>query len=170
MLPLYRLFLDVVVRCSYVTADPTRAVRNPPKHLPSFRLHSHIASNSGLDSMAPPQSPSIQSFFQPETPSTQPAVAVQEEDGNECTTTEVKAFLYSTPHAWKPRIQYEDIQIGKLAPRPRCVHLVARVVNFYDPPTSTSNLPHPAKRCLNVLVRDDTGMIKVRHLPVSLLD
>ncbi|CAL8575583.1 hypothetical protein XPA_001498 [Xanthoria parietina] len=112
--------------------------------------------------MAPPQSSSIQSFFQPETPSTQPAVADLEEDGNGFTTTEVKAFLYSTPHAWKPRIQYEDVQIGKLAPGPRCVHLVARVVNFYDPPTSTSNLPHPAKRCLNVLVRDDTGMIKVK--------
>ena len=147
-----------------------RAVRIPTKRLPSFPLHSHIVSSSDLDSMAPPQSPSIQSFFQLETLSTQPAVADLEEDGNGFTTTEVKAFLYSTPHAWKPRIQYDDIQIGKLAPGPRCVHLVARVVNFYDPPTATSNLPHPAKRCLSVLVRDDTGMIKVRRLPLSLLD
>lgn len=120
--------------------------------------------------MAPPQSPSIQSFFQPETPSTQPAVAAQDEDDNGFTTTEVKAFLYSTPHAWKPRIQYDDIPIGRLAPGSRCVHLVARVVNFYDQPTSTSNLPHPARRCLSVLVRDDTGMIKVRCPPVSWLD
>ncbi|KAL8733899.1 MAG: hypothetical protein Q9166_001887 [cf. Caloplaca sp. 2 TL-2023] len=78
------------------------------------------------------------------------------------TTTEVKAFLYSTPHAWKPRIEYEDAQIGKLVPGPRCVHVVGRVVNFYEQPTSTSNLPYASKRCLNVLVRDDTGMIKVK--------
>ncbi|KAL8759104.1 MAG: hypothetical protein Q9199_000986 [Rusavskia elegans] len=112
--------------------------------------------------MAPPQSPSIQSFFQPETSTTQPAVTDNDEDGNGFTTTEVKAFLYSTPHAWKPRVQYEDVQIAKLVSGARCVHLVARLVNFYDQPTSTSKLPHPSKRCLNVLVRDDTGMIKVK--------
>lgn len=120
--------------------------------------------------MAPPQSPSIQSFFQPETSTTQPAVTDNDEDGNGFTTTEVKAFLYSTPHAWKPRVQYEDVQIAKLVSGARYVHLVARLVNFYDQPTSTSKLPHPSKRCLNVLVRDDTGMMKVRRLPVSLLD
>ncbi|KAL8844949.1 MAG: hypothetical protein Q9205_001352 [Flavoplaca limonia] len=109
-----------------------------------------------------PQSPSIQTFFQPGTPSDQPAVTASDENGNGCTTTEVKAFLYSTPHAWKPRIQYEDTHIGKLVSGPRCVHLVARVVNLNDQPTSSSKLPYPTKRCLNVLVRDDTGMVKVK--------
>ncbi|KAL8846793.1 MAG: hypothetical protein Q9221_008143 [Calogaya cf. arnoldii] len=109
-----------------------------------------------------PQSPSIQSFFQPETPTAQPAVTNRDENGNEFTTTELKAFLYSTPDAWKPRIQYDDIQIAKIVPGSRCVHLVARMVNFYDQPSSTSKLPHPVKRCLNVLVRDDSGLIKVK--------
>ncbi|KAL8995962.1 MAG: hypothetical protein Q9169_004409 [Polycauliona sp. 2 TL-2023] len=109
-----------------------------------------------------PQSPSIQSFFQPEMPNTQPAVTNNDEDGNGFTTTEVKAFLYSTPHAWKPRFQYEDVHIGNLVPGSRCVHLVARVVSLYDQPSSTSKLPYAAKRCLNVMVRDDSGMIKVK--------
>ncbi|KAL8770645.1 MAG: hypothetical protein Q9209_003713 [Squamulea sp. 1 TL-2023] len=109
-----------------------------------------------------PQSPSIQSFFQPETPHNQPAVANGEGVEPGFTTTEIKAFLYSTPSAWEPRIPYEDAQIGRLVPGPRCVRLVGRVVNFHDQPTSTSKLPYPTKRCLNVLVRDDTGMIKVK--------
>ncbi|KAL8672372.1 MAG: hypothetical protein Q9168_003168 [Polycauliona sp. 1 TL-2023] len=100
-----------------------------------------------------PQSPSIQSFFQPEIPTAQPAVTDTDEKGNGFTTTEVKAFLYSTPHAWKPRMPYEDVQIGKLVPGPRCVRLVARIVNVCDQPSSTSKLPHPVKRCLNVLVK-----------------
>ncbi|KAL8779942.1 MAG: hypothetical protein Q9213_006705 [Squamulea squamosa] len=109
-----------------------------------------------------PQSPSIQSFFQPETPHNQPVVANAEGIKDGFTTTEVTAFLYSTPNAWEPRIPYEDAQIGKLVPGPRCVRLVGRVVNFYDQPNSTNKLPYPTKRCLNVLVRDDTGMIKVK--------
>ncbi|KAL8924043.1 MAG: hypothetical protein Q9172_002872 [Xanthocarpia lactea] len=109
-----------------------------------------------------PQSPSIQSFFQPETPCIQPAVSNKDETGEKSTSTEANPFLSSTPHAWRPRIQYEDARISSLVPGPRCVHLVGRVVNFYDQPTSTSKLPYATKRCLNVLVRDDTGMIKVK--------
>ncbi|KAL8910474.1 MAG: hypothetical protein Q9171_004225 [Xanthocarpia ochracea] len=109
-----------------------------------------------------PQSPSIQSFFQPETPCIQPAVSNKDETGDKSTTTEANPFLSSTPHAWRPRIHYEDARISSLVPGPRCVHLVGRVVNFYDQPTSTSKLPYATKRCLNVLVRDDTGMIKVK--------
>ncbi|KAL8860273.1 MAG: hypothetical protein Q9178_003244 [Gyalolechia marmorata] len=111
-----------------------------------------------------PQSPSIQSFFQPETPYIQPAVSDKNVTGDEFTTTEANPLLYSSPHAWRPRTQYKDARIGSLVPGPKCVHLVGRVVNFYDQPTPTSKLPYATKRCLNVLVRDDTGMIKEEKL------
>ncbi|KAI4238006.1 MAG: hypothetical protein L6R40_005817 [Gallowayella cf. fulva] len=109
-----------------------------------------------------PQCPSIQSFFPPSPAGPEPAVTTPDEDGAAFTTTEVKAFLYSTPHAWKPRFQYENLRIAKLAPGPYCVCLLARVVNLYEQPTSTTKLPYATKRSLNVLVRDDTGMVKVK--------
>ncbi|KAL8806511.1 MAG: hypothetical protein Q9182_001294 [Xanthomendoza sp. 2 TL-2023] len=109
-----------------------------------------------------PQCPSIQSFFQPSPARPAPGVTNADENGDEFTTTEVKALLYSTPHAWKPRLQYEDSHIATLAPGPHCVCLLGRVVNFYDQPTSTSKLPYATKQCLHVLLRDDTGMIKVK--------
>ncbi|KAL8693243.1 MAG: hypothetical protein Q9224_003792, partial [Gallowayella concinna] len=109
-----------------------------------------------------PQCPLIQSFFQPSPAAPVPAVTNADENDDGFTTTEVKAFLYSTPHAWKPRVQYENTHIAALAPGPHCVCVLGRVVNFYDQPTSTSKLPYATKRCLNVLLRDDTGMIKVK--------
>ncbi|KAL8679179.1 MAG: hypothetical protein Q9186_004524 [Xanthomendoza sp. 1 TL-2023] len=109
-----------------------------------------------------PQCPLIQSFFQPSPAAPVPAVTNADENDDGFTTTEVKAFLYSTPHAWKPRVQYEITHIAALAPGPHCVCVLGRVVNFYDQPTSTSKLPYATKRCLNVLLRDDTGMIKVK--------
>ncbi|KAL8810144.1 MAG: hypothetical protein Q9200_002814, partial [Gallowayella weberi] len=109
-----------------------------------------------------PQHPSIQSFFQPSPAGPVPDVTNADENVDELTTTEVKALLYSTPHAWKPRLQYENCHIATLAPGPHCVCVMGRVVNLYDQPTSTSRLPYPTKRCLHVLLKDDTGMIKVK--------
>lgn len=117
----------------------------------------------------PPQFPSIQSFFQPEvSPSkakapTGPPVAT----GDGFTAAEVEATMHPTSlPKWQPRGTYYDADIDSLAPGPRCVALVGRVVNFYDLYTP-SKRPQAAKGCLKLAVKDDTGVIDVSTDPRS---
>ncbi|KAL8718052.1 MAG: hypothetical protein Q9225_004773 [Loekoesia sp. 1 TL-2023] len=108
-----------------------------------------------------PRSPSIQSFFKPEImdspqPATVPAAA-----GGGFTSAEVQGTIHPKLHVWQPRGYYEDVQIGHLVPGSEPICVLGRVTNCYDPPT-LSRMPHAAKGCLKVLIRDDTGIMMIR--------
>ena len=118
----------------------------------------------------PPQAPSIQSFFQPEVPSSsshkpykRTAGKMDTNDG--FTSSEVEATLHPSLHKWQPRAIYTAVDIGSLVPGPGCVTLVGRIVNFYDQ-TMNSKSPQAAKGCLKVIVKDDTGAFTVYIYPI----
>ncbi|KAL9606503.1 MAG: hypothetical protein Q9179_000330 [Wetmoreana sp. 5 TL-2023] len=103
------------------------------------------------------QFPSIQSFFQPEMYKPEQAVTVENESGDGFTAAEMETAIHPTSHDWQPPNKYQDTQISDLTAGARCVTVTARVVNYYDPQTS-SKKPYG---CLKVLVRDDTGTLLV---------
>ena len=112
-----------------------------------------------------PQITSIQSFFQPEVPSAQktrkPAPHHQPTDtGDGFTSSEIEAALHPSLHKWQPRTAYKDTNIGDLIAGPGCVALMGRVVNLHHIPTP-SKMPHAAKGCLKLTVKDDTGAFSV---------
>ena len=115
-----------------------------------------------------PQVPSIQSFFQPEvpsstshTPSKRPTSKADTNDG--FTSPEVDNTLHPALHKWQPRTAYDEVDIGSLVPGPGCVTVTGRVANFYDQ-TMNSKMPQAAKGCLKVIVKDDTGAFAVSKL------
>ena len=111
----------------------------------------------------PPQFPSIQSFFQPELSPNKPQALSSPQTliGDGFTTAEVEATIHpcSLPD-WQPRGTYDEADIGSLAPGPRCLALMGRIINFYDFQTP-SNKPTAAKGFLKLRVKDDTGVIEV---------
>lgn len=111
-----------------------------------------------------PQFPSIQSFFQPETPRPPTAVtsSAAVEAGDGFTPEEVASTLKPTLHKWQPRCDYHEVEVGSLEPGPGCVMLVARVVNLYHE-EKPSMMPNGAKGCLKLIVKDDTGALSVRQ-------
>lgn len=120
-----------------------------------------------------PQTTSIQSFFQPEVPSVQkaqkPAVRHRPSDtGDGFTSSEIEAALHPSLHKWQPRTTYNDTDIGELVAGPGCVALMGRVVNFHHIATP-GKMPHAAKGCLKLTVKDDTGAFTVSDLPLALL-
>lgn len=116
-----------------------------------------------------PKVASIQSFFQPEVPSTsshqskEPATR-SPDAGDGFTSSELDSVLHPMLPKWQPRTNYEEIDMGSLVPGPGCVLLTGRVVNFYDQPTP-SKMPQAAKGCIKVIVRDNTGAFGVSILP-----
>lgn len=110
------------------------------------------------------QTASIQSFFQPEVPSSFPSQRQsadrKADTGDGFTSSEVEGVLHPTLHKWQLRANYEAVDIGSLVPGPSCVVIVGRVVNFYDQP-NLSKMPQAAKGCLKILVRDNTGAFAV---------
>ena len=112
----------------------------------------------------PVQNSSIQSFFQPEVPSSshkshrRPSSKTDTNDG--FTSSEVEAASHPSLHIWQPRTTYNDIDIGSLVPGPGCVALMGRVANFNDQ-TINSKSPQAAKGCLKIIVKDDTGAVAV---------
>lgn len=107
-----------------------------------------------------PQSPSIQSFFQPGESSTQQLTSLPSSNGDGFTTKEVESTFNSKLHEWTPRGHYEDTEIGSLSPGPGYVTFMGRVVNFYDQQTP-SKKPQAAKGCLKTIVKDDSGALMV---------
>ena len=112
-----------------------------------------------------PQVTSIQSFFQPEVPSTSTDTSKRStthpiDAGDGFTSSEVEAALHPALYKWQPRAHYEEVDIGSLSPGPGCVLLTGRVVNCFDQATP-SKMPQAAKGCLKVLVKDDTGAFAV---------
>lgn len=90
---------------------------------------------------------------------TNPPAAAQTGDG--FTPNEIESTLKPTLHKWQPRCTYNVVEICNLEPGPGCVTLKGRVVNLHDEKQS-NRMPHAAKGCLNLVVRDDTGAISVR--------
>ena len=76
------------------------------------------------------------------------------------TEEEMDAVLHPRLHTWRPRVEYQDVDIGSLVPGPGCVVLTARIVNFFNQAMS-SKMPQAAKGCLKVIVKDDTGAMVV---------
>ena len=110
------------------------------------------------------QFPSIQSFFQSEIPTAMKAPmspAPLAEAGDGFTPEEIQATLKTTLHKWQPRCEYPEIDISSLEPGPGCFELKGRVVNMQDEKQSSTKMPHAAKGCLKLIVRDDTGVISV---------
>ncbi|ERF76910.1 hypothetical protein EPUS_02621 [Endocarpon pusillum Z07020] len=65
-----------------------------------------------------------------------------------------------SPGHWQPRHDYEEVSIGELAPGPRRVSFIARVVNLYDDQNVHSKKSDSAKGCLKVLMKDDSALIQ----------
>ena len=112
-----------------------------------------------------PQITSIQSFFQPEVPTAQKtpkrtAHHQPPDTGDGFTSSEIEAALHPSLHTWQPRTAYAETDIGNLVAGPGCVALMGRVVNFHDIATP-SKMPHAAKGCLKLTVKDDTGAFTV---------
>ncbi len=109
--------------------------------------------------------PSIQSFFQKEVPTVktlEPAKPSEAVVGDGFTSSEIEAALHPKLHKWQPRCEYKEVDIGSLVPGPGCVAVQGRVVNLYEQPFA-SKMPNAAKGCLNLLVKDDTGVFRVRQ-------
>ncbi|KAL8734632.1 MAG: hypothetical protein Q9181_003132, partial [Wetmoreana brouardii] len=87
----------------------------------------------------------------------EPTATVKEESGDGFTVAEMETALHPTSHDWQPPNKYQDTQISHLTAGARCVTVTARVVNYYDPQTS-SKKPYG---CSKVLVRDDTATLLV---------
>ena len=120
----------------------------------------------------PAQSSSIQSFFQPEVPSSshkshkRPSSKTDTNDG--FTSSEIEAASHPSLHRWQPRTTYNEVDIGSLVPGPGCVALMGRVANYYDQ-VLNSKSPQAAKGCLKIIVKDDTGAFAVITPPSSCL-
>ena len=106
-----------------------------------------------------PQFPSIQSFFQLDNSisPTKPQATVID-DG--FTEAEIDDALHPRLPEWKPREEYEDVDIGALVPGKGSVSVMGRVVNFHDLPMS-GRTPHSAQGCMKLFVQDDTGILAV---------
>ena len=113
--------------------------------------------------MMAPQVASIQSFFQPEIPSStsmkQPPSSVEVSDG--FTSSEIQTTLHPRRHKWHPRSEYEEMNIAELAPGPGCVTVTGRIVNFFEL-ANTSKAPLAARGSFKIIVKDDTGAFTVR--------
>ncbi len=66
-----------------------------------------------------------------------------------------------SPSHWQPHHDYEEVSIGNLAPGPRRVSFIARVVNLYYEHKVHIKMPDAAKGCLKILVKDDSALILV---------
>lgn len=79
-----------------------------------------------------PQVASIQSFFQPEVPSSpshspkRPRTR-KNDTGDGFSSSEVEAALHPVLRKWQPCAHYEDTDIGNLVPGPGCVTCMGRV-------------------------------------------
>ena len=112
--------------------------------------------------------PSIQSFFQSEIHTAMKAptnLAPPAEAGDGFTPEEIEK---TTLHKWQPRCEYPEIAISSLEPGPGCFELKGRVVNMQDEKQRSAKMPHAAKGCLKLIVRDDTGVISVCCINFSL--
>ncbi|KAL8709560.1 MAG: hypothetical protein Q9220_005652 [cf. Caloplaca sp. 1 TL-2023] len=78
-----------------------------------------------------------------------------------------KALLHSTPDAWKPQHDYRSADINELEPRPQFVCVSGRIVNIQHQRVS-GKVPYAAKRFQILLIRDDTGILKVGLVYVKL--
>ena len=76
------------------------------------------------------------------------------------TPAEVADALHPTLPEWRPRGEYEDMEISALVPGQGRVSIMGRVVNFYDRPF-TKKAPYSAQGCIRLLIQDDTGLIAV---------
>ncbi|KAF2104784.1 hypothetical protein NA57DRAFT_29494 [Rhizodiscina lignyota] len=115
-----------------------------------------------------PQSPSIQSFFQPAAPSkaaheARPAAVQQPpEPGDGFTEAEKQVHRPSTiEKTWNPPQEYDDVDISDLIPGPGCRTFMGRIVNFFDQQTP-SKRPRAAKGCVKMIIKDDTGALTIR--------
>jgi len=111
--------------------------------------------------------PSIQSFYQKETPSSSPSKPLKpvkptlhsQSDG--FTPSEVETALRPTTQTWKPQEHYERVAIADLQPGPCRVRFTARIVNF-TPSKETDNRRSMLPQGFHLLVvKDETGVVAV---------
>ena len=114
-----------------------------------------------------PRCPSIQFFFKPEMMDSLQPITGLAPSGESFTSAEVTVTHRPKSELWQPRGHYENVQIGQLVPGSEPLRLLGRVINVYDQPT-LSKLPHTAKGCVKVLIRDDTGIMVVCILQTPL--
>ncbi|KAL8949969.1 MAG: hypothetical protein Q9222_003963 [Ikaeria aurantiellina] len=76
------------------------------------------------------------------------------------TSTVTKALLHSTPDTWRPRADYATADINALRPGPQSVRVSGRIVNIQHQ-RMLGKAPVAAKQFVILLVRDDTGILKV---------
>ena len=107
------------------------------------------------------QGPSIQSYFDTKS-SHQRGIRsrIVDSTNDGFTKEELESALYPPPQRWQPQAEYQDVDIISLTPGPGCVAIMGRIVNFYDMATP-SKMPHAAKGCLKIIVKDDTGSLVV---------
>ncbi len=80
--------------------------------------------------------------------------------GDDFTESELRTIDTPTPGHWQLERDYEDVSIGELAPGPRRVSFIARVVNSYHQSVH-SKMQQSAKGCFKLLVKDDSALILV---------
>ncbi|KAL6715433.1 hypothetical protein ACLMJK_006394 [Lecanora helva] len=108
---------------------------------------------------------SIQAFFETKAPSSLPvspitSVSQKNETSGTFSSTETKTASSADLNDWKPRIDYEEKDIGTLVPGPESVTITARIANLYH--RLTPRTPHRAKSYWKVIVKDDSGALAVR--------
>ena len=114
------------------------------------------------------QDASIQSFYTPLSSSHESREAVN--NSINCSLDDypkdgTDIIMPLTLDKRQSRVCYEDAFIGSLSPGPGCIALLGRIVNFFNLPTP-SKMPQAAKGCLKLIVKDDTGAMAVRTLPI----
>lgn len=121
-----------------------------------------------------PSHPSIQSFYQRETPSSKalpgidsssspapacsPGKVIQPGDG--FTEEELAEATDPMTRRWNPSREYEEKEIAELVRGPKAVMIVGRVVNFSEILGKSTTQPK-ARGWHNMLVRDDSGVLQV---------
>lgn len=116
------------------------------------------------------QFPSIQSFFERKSPPQKNkrfGIDLQADAGDGFDDEEMHVALHPTLQNWRPRVEYEDVDISSLISGPKCVNIMGRVVNLYQQVTP-SKKPQAARGCWKVMVKDDTGALMVCAVSLSL--
>ncbi|KAK4449153.1 hypothetical protein QBC34DRAFT_463794 [Podospora aff. communis PSN243] len=110
--------------------------------------------------------PSIQSFYQKDNlpPPARPAPSVTWPSSDGFSPEEVSAALRPVAETWKPKGEYDDVQIGDLLPGPARVRFTGRIVNF-----SASKDGSPRRAVLPqgfhfLVVKDHSGVVAIKLL------
>ncbi|KAI9715372.1 MAG: hypothetical protein M1812_006017 [Candelaria pacifica] len=108
--------------------------------------------------------PSILSFYGPESSidaSKEVRSSIPTQPGDGFTAAEMEEALHPTLKPWKPRQEYDEIDIGSLIPGTKAITFTGRVANFFEQQTQ-SKMPNAAKGFIKVVVGDESGALTIR--------